>query len=238
MAKMLNNTVYSENIYKKKLNEFDVLQDELQLAGRDLCRVLGVKWRTPEEAVSVSVEKIQADMEKLRERELERYDSISFCDNDYLRNMEQRHSRLISEWSPYIEKYRTALNRTRKFEIGIKVDSNGVVWLDEKQVRTAARKAATFTWTPEDKKVYTLLGELAEVLTKLREVEAFNYSVLLPFVLADRKKPENDYQMVGAIKGFSITPEKLLNVRTNQNFLAVGSNYMGVHAVTPNDVIF
>lgn len=80
-----------------------------------------------------------------------------------------RYEETRQELKQHLTTIRQILDRYR--DVPIKVDSHKRPWLDEKALDAFLTKEATHTYSQEDKMLYGLLGDLADVLDKLHTYE-------------------------------------------------------------------
>ena len=73
-----------------------------------------------------------------------------------------------------IASIQSALDFCKQKNVGIKIDSNGKPWLNEKEVKENIEKASTYTFTEEDSAYYTLLGNVFDALNEVRKYEKQN----------------------------------------------------------------
>ena len=231
---MLNNTFFSKFEFDEALKQFENRVERMQEHQQEVCETIHTKFNSIEDVERFTIENIKADMDKVLEDERARYKNVLFSDAQRLLDVEERYSRMLREFTPVIRAFQNDVEFYRTNSISLKLDSHGKIWADEKDMKKAATDKATHSWTDEDKKLYTKLGELVELISEIRGIHKQNYNYILKWHLTDRDVPKYaEYgQLLGEIRGLSITPEKFYNMKRAK----FGSEW-GVYGVAVEDAI-
>lgn len=232
MAKMLRDTFFAKDKFDATFKQLKEREERMQHNQEIVCTTLHTTFHSIDDVERCNIENLKADMEKIREQERARFQSVLFCDDASLIDIEERHGRLLHEWTPIVEAFQGNVAFFRNQGITLKLDSKGKVWAEEKDLKRVATDAATIYWTDEDKQLYTKLGELCTLVSEIRGMQTVNYNYCLKWFLTDRHAPEYAHygQKLGEIKGLSITPEKFHNMKR----VSFGTQY-GIFGVAAED---
>lgn len=168
LPKSLVNQLTMENLQK----EYDRKQDLLQKSVAEISRLRNISISSVEQFEVISHKWIEDEISKSKESLKTVFgDNGGFIPAGISKQFDDEYNRVRQECFGHIDGIIDIRNWCEAHGIGIKIDSKGRPWLNEKDVKEAVLKEATRTFSEEERHYYTLLGDLFASLNEIHRYE-------------------------------------------------------------------
>lgn len=211
LPKSLVNQLAMENLQK----EYDKKQELLQKYVAEISRLRNLSISSVEQLEAISHKWLEDEITKSQENLRTVFGSSGgFIPAGISKQFDDEYNRVRQECFGHIDGIVEIRNWCKDRGIGIKIDSKGRPWLNEKDVKEAVNREASRTFSEEERHYYTLLGNLFASLNEIHRYETLqgmDHAELHTII-----SEENTARLVRtetSIKAneYAFTPEKFLS---------------------------
>lgn len=154
---------------------FEKKQSILQDAVAKISELRNVKIRTVEQLEAISHEWLEGEISKSKSNLYSLFGSAGgFIPSGISRQFSDEYERVRNDCYSPIETIVSCVAWCKEKGIGLKIDSQGRPWLNEKDVKNAVEQLATHTFSEEERAYYERFQAIFEAMDALRAYESEN----------------------------------------------------------------
>ena len=186
--KKLPRKVIRANAKERLEEEFQNLQERLQEASAKLSTLRNVKFESVEQFEAISDKWLKEEIAKSKENLNTVFGGGGFIPEGIARQFATEYDRVRKECKEPINTIVSILSNCKQRGIGIKIDSKGRPWLNEKHIKEAVEREAAFSFSDEQMEYYEHFQAIFEAMDALRRYERENgfEEANLQGIMADR----------------------------------------------------
>lgn len=207
LPKKLLNSKALENAQEK----CDTVQGILQKNAMDLSELMNIRFTSFEELDEVSPIWLDDQIKKSKNSLKAVFGAGGgFIPTGISKQFEDNYADVRNRALPIIYNVQASLQWCKTKGIGIKIDSKGKPWLNEKDVKEAVTKYAEYTFSEDQNTYYTLLCKVFESIDEIH-----SYEKSKGMEVADLAKIISDWNTARVLnkqKDFDFTPNDFLTL--------------------------
>lgn len=207
--KKLPKKIVIEDRKKKAQESYDEKQVVLQEATETISRTLNIKLETVDELKGINEEWLDNLITKSRDNLKSVLGAVSFIPAGINKQFSDQYTRVRRECEDPIATITGVIDWCETKGIGLKIDSKGRPWLNEKDVREQVEREATISFSAEQLAYYEHFQHIFESMDALRAYERENgyQPAALQTIMADRFKGLALTSNGGTKSSYQFSPE-------------------------------
>ena len=173
--KKLPNKILRADVKKHLEEEYSKKQDLLQGAAAKISELRNLKIETVEQLEAINNKWLENEIDKSKKNLSTIFGtSGGFIPAGISKQFSDEYERVRRECQNPIDMIKLTLAWCKTKGIGIKMDSKGRPWLNEKDVKEAVEREATHCFSEEEKEYYEYFQAIFEAMDALRSYESKN----------------------------------------------------------------
>ena len=187
--KKLPKKILFDDTKERLEKEYNEKQDSLQEAAAKISELRNLKIESVEQLEGISFDWLEKEISKSKNNLNTLFGSSGgFIPAGISKQFSDEYERVRRECNDPIDKITDIVAWCKRKGIGIKMDSKGRPWLNEKDVKEKVEREATHTFSEEEEEYYGYFQAIFEAMDTLRRYESSHglESSNLQGILADR----------------------------------------------------
>jgi hypothetical protein len=146
-------------------------EKQMQDAAVTLMQLLNFKFESVDEVRSMTLDYLKTKIEESRNRMIGTLKVSSFVPEKVAQFYDNSFAEVLKEAEPQINTLRNAIQFFDNEKIGLKIDSKGRPWANEKDVEKIANEKTIFTFSDEQRKYYSVICDALDALNEITKYE-------------------------------------------------------------------